>query len=184
MNRLPRFGGDDGEWVYDRIMVVECPNVIPKDAQDKALAEKLYAERDGIVYQAVSALGTVIANGYRFSEPDSVRLAGERYMNENSTVISFYQECMCPRRGGADTDGCTTGKVYAVYKAWCADNNNGYAKTAREFREALAGHLGGTYKKIITHTKRGNFYRDITLTAEAREQYRRAYGYDGTDFLT
>ena len=30
MNRLPKFGGDDGKWVYDRIMVVDCPNVIPK----------------------------------------------------------------------------------------------------------------------------------------------------------
>jgi hypothetical protein len=29
MNRLPKFGGDDGQWVYDRIMVVQCPNVIP-----------------------------------------------------------------------------------------------------------------------------------------------------------
>ena len=24
MNRLPKFGGDDGQWVYDRIMQVEC----------------------------------------------------------------------------------------------------------------------------------------------------------------
>lgn len=183
MNRLPKFGGDDGQWVYDRIMVVECPNIIPKNKQDKALADKLYAEREGIVYQAVCALRTVIGNGYRFSEPDSVRSAGERYRNSNSTVISFYQECMCPRQGAADADGCTTGKVYAVYKAWCADNNNGYAKTAREFRETLAVHLGRNYPDIITHTKRGNFYRDITLTAEAREQYRRAYGYDGTEFL-
>lgn len=35
MNRLPKFGGDDGDWVYDRIMVVKCPNVIPKEKQDK-----------------------------------------------------------------------------------------------------------------------------------------------------
>lgn len=34
MNRLPKFGGDDGKWVYDRIMVVDCPNVIPKEQQD------------------------------------------------------------------------------------------------------------------------------------------------------
>lgn len=67
MNRLPKFGGDDGKWIYDRIMVVECPNVIPKDKQDKTLLDKLYAERDGIVYKAVKALQTVIANGYRFS---------------------------------------------------------------------------------------------------------------------
>jgi hypothetical protein len=33
--QLPKVGGDDGKWIYDRIMVVECPNVIPKDKQDK-----------------------------------------------------------------------------------------------------------------------------------------------------
>jgi len=60
MNRLPKFGGDDGKWVYDRIMVVDCPNVIPKEKQDKQLLDKMYAERDGIVYKAVTALQTVI----------------------------------------------------------------------------------------------------------------------------
>ena len=49
MNRLPKFGGDDGKWVYDRIMVVDCPNVISKEQQDKQLLEKMYAERRGIV---------------------------------------------------------------------------------------------------------------------------------------
>lgn len=47
MNRLPKFGGDDGKWVYDRIMVVDCPNVIPKEQQDKQLLEKMFAERRG-----------------------------------------------------------------------------------------------------------------------------------------
>lgn len=35
INRLPKFGGDDGQWVYNRIMVVNCPNVIPRHKQDK-----------------------------------------------------------------------------------------------------------------------------------------------------
>lgn len=56
MNRLPKFGGDDGEWVYNRIIQVECNNVIPLEKQDKHLLDKLYAERVGIVYKAVMAL--------------------------------------------------------------------------------------------------------------------------------
>ena len=42
--------GDDGKWVYNRIMAVNCLNTIPKDKQDKLL--KMHAEREGIVYQA------------------------------------------------------------------------------------------------------------------------------------
>lgn len=78
MNRLPKFGGDDGKWVYDRIMVVECPNVIPKEQQDKQLLDKMYSERDGIVRKAVRALQNVIANGYRFTEPDSISEARKK----------------------------------------------------------------------------------------------------------
>ena len=33
MNRLPKFGGDDGQWVYDRIMQVNCNHIVPKDKQ-------------------------------------------------------------------------------------------------------------------------------------------------------
>jgi len=53
MNRLPKFGGDDGQWVYNRIMVVNCPNVIPRHKQDKQLLDRMYAEREGIVYKSV-----------------------------------------------------------------------------------------------------------------------------------
>ena len=49
MNRLPRFSGDQGSWVYDRILTVHCPNVIPVEKQDKQLLDKMYAEREGIV---------------------------------------------------------------------------------------------------------------------------------------
>ena len=183
MNRLPKFGGDDGQWVYNRIMVVRCPNVIPKEQQDKRLLDKLYAERGGIVYKAIRALQTVIRNGYRFSEPESVTAARERYMSENSTVVSFFDECMCPWPKGRINPHCTTGRIYRVYQAWCRENNNGFAKTAKEFREALAAHLGCSYADMTTRQKGNTFYKDYSLTLEAKEQYAREYGYDGAEFL-
>ena len=183
MNRLPKFGGDNGQWVYNRIMVVCCPNVIPKDKQDKQLLDKMYAERDGIVYKAVRALQTVIRNGYRFSEPESVTAARSQYLSENSTVISFFQECMCPWQDGKINRHCTTGRIYRVYQAWCRENNNGFAKTAKEFREDLAEHLGSTYADMTTRQKGNTYYKEYSLTLEAKEQYAKEYGYDGIEFL-
>ena len=183
MNRLPKFGGDGGQWVYNRIMVVRCPNVIPKEQQDKRLLDKLYAERGGIVYKAIRALQTVIRNGYRFSEPESISAARTRYMSENSTVVSFFEECMCPWQNGRIQKHCTTGRIYRVYQAWCRDNNNGFSKTAKEFREELAEHLGKLYAEMTTRQKGNTYYKDYTLTLEAKEQYAREYGYNGTDFL-
>lgn len=138
MNRLPKFGGDDGKWVYDRIMQVNCNNVIPKDKQDKSLLDKMYAERDGIVYKAIMALKQVIQNGYTFTEPQCVENARSIYMADNNTIIAFFNECMQKRPFEKIKDSCTTGRIYKVYKAWCVDNNHGYAKTAKDFRNELA----------------------------------------------
>lgn len=185
MNRLPKFGGDDGEWVYSRIMQVDCKNVIPPEKQDKLLLNKLYSERTGIVYKAIIALRQVISNGYAFSEPQSIKNARKAYIAENNTVISFFQECMHKRPNGKIQDSCTTGRVYDVYRAWCGDNNHGYAKTAKEFRDELSAYLGVQYVDLITRRgKGGNFYKSFTLTLEAKENYRRAYGYDDTSLLT
>lgn len=178
MNRLPKFGGDDGEWVCNRIMVVDCPNAIPRDKQDTRLIDKLYAEREGIIFKAVRALQQVIRNGYRFTEPESVTAARAAYQSDNSTVISFFNECMCERPSNKIEDSCTTGKVYKVYKAWCADNNNGYAKTYKEFRDQLADYLGTTFYKMIAKRHTGTFYRAYTLDTEIKKQYAQVYGYD------
>jgi len=184
MNKLPKFGGDDGQWVYDRIMVVNCPNVIPKDKQDKKLLDNMYAERNGIVYKAVKALQTVIANGYRFSETPKIIEARREYKSTNSTVISFFEECMCPWQRGTINRHCTTGRIYKVYQAWCRENNNGYAKNSKEFREELAEYLGTTFADMTTRQNGNTYYRNYSLTLEAKEQFSKEYGYDNTtDFL-
>lgn len=173
MNRLPKFGGDDGKWVYDRIMQVECTNVIPLEQQDKELLDKMYAERDGIFYKSVLAFCKVIRNGYRFSEPQSVIQARNSYRNTNSTIISFFEECMTERFESKISDNWTTGRIYKAYRVWCKDNNNGYAKTAREFRDELADHLGTAFKDMVVRRGTGgSFYRDYTLSADAIEQFR------------
>ena len=135
------------------------------------------------MFKAITALRTVIANGYRFSEPASVTAARQKYKDTNSTVVSFFEECMCPWPQGKIVRHCTTGRIYKVYQAWCRENNNGYAKTAREFREDLAEHLGAGFADITTRQKGNTYYKEYTLTLEAKEMYAREYGYDGTDFL-
>ena len=181
MNKLPKFGGDDGQWVYDRIMVVHCPNVIPKEKQDKQLLDKMYAERDGIFYQSVKALQRVMRNGYRFSEPESVIQARADYRSENSSVICFFNECMVPWPNGKIQPNCTTGRIYKVYRAWCEDNCHGYAKSVREFREQLTEYLNAAdFSEITTRRKGNTYFRDYGLSYETKEEYPCVYG---SDFL-
>ena len=172
MNKLPKFSGDMGQWVYDRIMVVNCPNVIPREKQDKQLLDKMYAEREGIVQKCVQSVQQVIANGYRFSEPESVRAARSKYKSVNSTVLSFADECLCPWPDDKISDSrCSTGTIYKVYIAWCKDNNNGFSKPAREFREELAAHDGKTFYEMVTRRNGNTFYKDYTLTEDAKRDY-------------
>lgn len=173
MNKLPRFSGDMGQWVYDRIMVVQCDNVIPPEKQDKQLLDKMYAEKEGIVQKCIAALQRVIANGYRFSEPDTVTAARAQYQTTNSTVRSFADECLCPWPDDRIVDTrCSTGMIYRVYVAWCKDNNNGFSKSAREFRDELSSYLGQPYQNLITRRNGNSFYKELTLTEDAKLCYK------------
>ena len=37
---------------------------------------------------------------------------------------------------------------------------------------------------MTTRQKGNTYYRDYSLTQEAKEQYQREYGFDGTEFLS
>ena len=183
MNRLPKFGGDDGKWVYDRILPIHCINVIPKEEQDKFLLDKMYAEREGIVYKAVKALQRVITNGYRFSEPQSVERERQRYMSENNTAKAFFDQCMDRIDYPASDSIETVARIYDVYKEWCKDYNSGYSKTMKEFRDTICEHLGTEYADLTVHRKRGTFFRNYALDQDVKEHYWRAFnnGNDGED---
>ena len=171
MNRLPKFGGDNGKWVYDRILTVECTNVIPPEKQDKELDEKLFAEREGIVQKAVASLSTVIRNGYAFTEPASVIRYRRKYRDGNSTVFNFFYECMCRKSDHYDiNEDFTVTEIYKTYKEYCR-TNNGYTKTRKEFDLDLAEILGCTPDELTTRRNNGIVYVDYTLNREARDAY-------------
>ena len=58
------------------------------------------------------------------------------------------------------------------------------AKTAKEFREDLAEFYGTTVADMTTRRNGNTYYKNLSLTLEAKQQYQREYGYDGTEFLS
>ena len=48
----------------------------------------------------------------------------------------------------------------------------------------LAAYLNTTFSAMTTRQKGNTYYRDYSLTLEAKEQYQREYGFDGTEFLS
>lgn len=180
-NQLPKFGGDQGDWVYNRIVVVECPNVIPDEKQDKKLVEHLLEEKDYIISLAIKELLEVIKNGYRYNIPESCNKLNEKYKDDNNSFRTFLNEC-CTTRNPKEkiTDHCTKGKIYKVYKAWYRDNFRGeHFSTTSEVKTILQ-NLG---KYDVVMANRGNeYYRDITLTERIQKEYSNILEYGNYSF--
>lgn len=171
-NRLPRFGGDDGAWVYDRMIILACHNVIPKEQQDPLLQDKLYAERDGVVYKAVLAAKEVVSNNYRYAEPKSQIETRKEYREENNSVLSFLREC-CEKSEDVDCmkGWCTTGTLYRIYCQWCKDNGRRF-KSSNEFRRQIAAEYKTPHQDLIAHTRIGNIYTCLRLNTVSLAIYR------------
>ena len=166
------FGGDRGSWVYDRIIIVRCDNVIPENRQDKQLVEHLLEEKEYIVSLAIRCLRQVINNGYRYNIPASCTLLNEDYQTENNSFLLFMKECVVDRKPyGKIRDNCTTKKMYDVYEAWCKDNNNGYKETKREVNKLLDEMGKGETKKTNGYI----YYKAITLSEETKKAYKNEY---------
>lgn len=166
------FGGDKGSWVYNRIIIIRCDNVIPEEKQDKHLVEHLLEEKEYIVSLAIKGLKQVINNGYKYNIPSSCKLLNEDYQVENHSFLAFMKECIVDRPSKRIDDNCTTARLYRVYEAWCKENNNGYKETKREINKILKEMGKGAIKK----TNGGNtYYEAITLSNEAKKDYKRAY---------
>lgn len=173
MNELPRFGGDRGEWVYERILPFECKNVIPKEKQDKRLLEKMWGEREAIVNMLISAVHMVILNGYNYTVPNSVKIARERYRINNSTVLTFFDECCIMRAAGDKfTDRITTGKLYEVFKAWHRKytGGNSFAPSVQKFKKEIAEYLNISAADLEKRNTAARYYA-FTLNQEAREEF-------------
>jgi P4 family phage/plasmid primase-like protien len=162
-NRMPRFGGDKGEHMYKRCMIVECNNVVEKI--DPLLDEKLLAEKEYIAYQAIMALKQLIQRGYEYTEPEKCKEHLKAYEIENDSIRLFYKEC-CVNRTGIK-DNCTCKTIYDVYGAWCKDNCNGFKETKQTFNTTLK-NVNKTVKTVDGYT----YWREFTLNEETKNDYR------------
>ncbi len=172
-NELPKFGGDDGSWVYERILPVYCPNVIPKSKRDSKLLDKMYGERQGIVFKAVTAFREVIKRGYVFTEPEAMLNNRKEYRIENNSALEFWDKCMKPRKGlPKNSDPYTVTKIYQGYCTWY-DHWYGkqYRKSKKEFFSTIADSLGTTYDKMVMQNAKGTILRDYGPNADAWEEY-------------
>ena len=163
-NQLPRFGGDNGPWVYERICVIHCDNVIPINQRDKHLQDKMFAEREGIVYKAIMAFREVIDNDLRMDEPQEIIDARAAYASTNSVVGAFVQECLQDSTGIPETKCSIISKVYQVFTKWCRFNNNNHILSKRDFMLGLTQYFNKTEDELTKRVGNGKIIVGYTLS--------------------
>ncbi len=174
MNDLPRFGGDLGKWVYDRIVIIPCNNVIPEERRDPFLINKLYAERNGIFQKAILAFREIALTDYKFIEPPCALVEREAYKVENSPVIEFFVTCMEARTGDIGrNDVSRIDPVYAVHRAWYKDQgyNMSYIKSKKDFFNEIAEYIGIPYEDMKKRARGGWSLKGYVLTKEVIQRY-------------
>ena len=172
MNEPPMFGGDKGDWVYERILLFPCGASVPESARDPRLPEKLQTERDAVVRRLILAAKTVIDNGCRLDVPPALEESKQAYRLENDPAEKFFMTCcrLRPTTEISPLDECTCKNVFAVFKNWCADNAPGYVPKKSDFRKTCAALLALPEEEIVVRTNK-NRYFTFTVDAETIGEY-------------
>lgn len=166
-NQMPSFGGDKGEHVYKRIMIIKYENEIPPEEQiqdyEKILLEE---EGEGIVLLALKALKKFIANGKQFDIPDSCNQSMKEYMVDNEPVLQFIEDCTKPVTDDKETILNKRSTVYKAYKRYC-EVNEFKKRSSKSFNNMLNLNKIGENKKT-----NGEFvFTQFILTESAKYQY-------------
>ena len=168
-NELPKFGGDRGEHVYNRIIPMECTHRVSETDRDANLVDKLVCESSGIIYKAIHALKVAITNGYNFSVPESSKKLLETYKVQNSPYLMFFNEC-CVMRQKRKLDNVTTKVMHDVMAQWCKENTGLLNPKISDFKKEIAEHLQTDIDKLIIRSNSKRCYC-FTLTYETKQMY-------------
>ena len=153
-NSLPLFGGDNGEHVYNRFIILSCDNVVPKEKRDPELKEKLWSERDIVSSIAVKFLKKAIERGYKFTESERTENNRREYALKNNSLALFVDEC-CE----IGEERTNVAEFKRLYNQWC--DKNGVVperphkisqRMENEFK-VIKGKSGTDYYKITVKIK-------------------------------
>lgn len=160
-------GSDDGIW--RRVMLVPWLEQIPADEVDPLLAEKLWAERDGIFAWAVRGCLDWMAGGLR--PPAVVEDATRDYRSESDPMRDFLLT-QCDITGNRE-DFETARDLGDAFNAWMLDSGTsawGKRQTSNNLKRR-ANNVKGPEGQMFTEAKRSTTgYLGIRLTPAARDR--------------
>lgn len=97
---------------YDRLVVIPFARTVPSDERDFRLEEKLDAERDAIIFQALAAYRRLVKSNYRFAGDFPINAVTEDGGERIADSVSHFLREDCEIALGVWTP---TGTLYAAF---------------------------------------------------------------------
>lgn len=97
---------------YDRLVVIPFAKSVPRDARDFWLEEKLNAERDAIIVQALAAYRRLVKSNYRFAGDFPINAVTEDGGESTADKVAQFLREDCEIALGVWTP---TGTLYAAF---------------------------------------------------------------------
>ncbi len=176
-NFYPRFGGDTGNAVFDRFIVLSADNVKPEEERKGLFENTLFEECEAIISRAIDEVYNVIDNGYKFNIPKENIKMIDSYKAENSHAVEFYKAYCIDRPVDSFKnlkpihDFITQKLIYAVFREWSIQRHgSSYVTSKAVFEKEISNYLG--LEKITKKTNHGNLYYYFIISSDACKEYR------------
>lgn len=189
MNRLPKFGGDDGVHVFDRMILFKVPPTIPESERDGSMLAKMKAEAPYIAAYVLTFLSYVYQDGeWNLTEPAETVKARKEYAFENDPIRQWLSECCVDTENpGEDVETVEAWRknpnkpiistLYNIYCEWCKAYENGYKLKRNDWKlklKEIAGNPNMPDDDFFVSVKRhgsGKVAARWCLNDEALKQY-------------
>lgn len=106
--------------LMDRLVVLDCVNVVPRERQDRHLIDKLTAEAPHIAAAALAALPALLDRGY-LVRPGSAAVAAAEWALESDAVSAWASDI---NLRADDIGSIGASDLYTVYRDWCKANGH------------------------------------------------------------
>jgi P4 family phage/plasmid primase-like protien len=131
-NKIPVFDSTDAA-IRDRVYIIPFYRYFTEEERDRDLSKKLEKEIGGILRWCVEGAKRVIANKYRLTEPESVKLMSEKFQKEQSSALTFIdEECEVTGRQG---DYIIKARLYDDYSNWCTQTGRHKKNDSNFFKD-------------------------------------------------
>lgn len=119
-NNLPGFRDDKGGHVFERLCIIPCEHIIPKEQRDNALLNKMSKELDAIFNWCLEGVQRLIKNDFRLTESKACNEAREEYRSTLDTVHHYLKENYLITNNKMDM--IPKAKLEEDYIKWCSEN--------------------------------------------------------------